>query len=512
MDKSLSLKDLSTRLLLDGLTEGWRHSHSGAALEFVSRWAAALKATFEVMGVGDDSLSFTLELGSIRLRGMNSKPCLLLADAEGESWLEELRRQTSPHQIPFILTLSDAAYERAKGALHGDLFLILSKEDILQIIENSDPLAALKQALVGRIPRRALVPYNILTPAEGNMFFGRSRELEHLHYDHFSSFAIAGPGRIGKTSLLRNYKTLKIRQGALRRSPLFFVSFYNCAPNEDSIARFLAMQIDSSKRSDRMTPDGLLDFLKYHANRYGAPLELLLDEVDEVCESNTFQALGAAARTGVCRLILSGRGSLLKMMLSRHSPLDCRLDLMRLEPLDEPAARALLMQPLRDMGFEVPEADALAEEIMSLTGLLPYLLQFVCRTLVNCALAEETNVISARHMEHIRGDFLTAQYFLKPLSELADPQTRLVALLMLARGQSTFTVQTVKEDVAEAGLKLDYQRAEEICNGLVINNVLSWKGTAYGVASKGLYYYAREFGYFDSALKEAIEAVKSSRH
>ncbi|HMG73142.1 MAG TPA: hypothetical protein VK582_06530 [Pyrinomonadaceae bacterium] len=216
----------------------------------------------------------------------------------------------TPASLPFILTLSEGCYRQAKQLLPNDRCLILNPDQIVQVLRNAARKLILEY-LLQQIPKARLSPYNLLRPAEGGMFFGRRTEVARLINDEATSFAIAGPGRIGKTSLLQRYLVEMVRRRDPRSRYRFLINFFDCNDTYgDTVARFIAMHIASSATSHRMTAGGLLNFLNYQSK--DAPLDLLLDEVDLVCDSDAFKALGAAARLGYCRLVLSGRGVLLK--------------------------------------------------------------------------------------------------------------------------------------------------------------------------------------------------------
>src|SRR5258708_3862555 len=126
------------------------------------------------------------------------------------------------------------------------------------------------------------------------------------------------------------------------------------------------MKIAPSSKSNKMTTDGLLKFLIYQSK--DGPLDLLLDEVDLVCETDAFKALGIAARADHCRLVLCGKEVLLRMALSEKFLLGCRLTLTQLEPLDEKAATELILRPLTDLGFKIAEQAKVMEGVLRLTG------------------------------------------------------------------------------------------------------------------------------------------------
>jgi hypothetical protein len=505
-------QDVSTGVLIGRLRDGWTAAHGGWAQELAQRWAAKTGAHAESLQVGENTCQFVARMPDLRLRGMDNVPCLILTGERKESQTQvaqEFWRQASlPRLLPFVFALSDSAESVTREVFPRECCLLLTCESVKGLLGAQEPQAGLKELLWQQIPRRRLNPYNLLVAAEGGMFFGRCQELDRLRHEDATSFAIAGPGRIGKTSLLTRYRREMLLTRDGRAKGRFQVSFFDCNPTPaNSVSRFLAMHIDSSKRSAEMTDAGLFNFLKYQCKTLGSPLDLLLDEVDLVCESAAFKALGAAARSGFCRLVLFGKGVLLKTILSESSLLGCRVELMHLGPLNPKASRDLILLPLRDLGFSLAEPEEFLDRVLRLTGCLPYLLQFYGQKLAQIAIEEKTDTISLQQVEALQADFVTAQYFVKPLNDLEDSEARLIGLSLLKEYRREYSIPLVQEISSRLGIDLDHKRATEICNDLVINNILAWKGSAYRIANEGLYLYARDMGYLSSALGELKHLV-----
>jgi hypothetical protein len=510
----MSSKEASKSNLIEVLANGWDPSYYRLVQELVMRWKNKFNTNTEIKYIGENELHFVTDLSDIRLRGMGEVECLLIggdnpsiAHAVQKFWKEE----KIPGRLPFVLTLSKLAYEQVQAVLPHERCLVLSAEQVQELLNATEPRQFLKRYIWQQIPKHRLIPYTILLPVEGAMFFGRHNDLDRLRNQEDVSFAIAGPSRIGKTSLVKQYKREMSREDNPQNPCRFYINLYDCKDKTpDGVARHIAMEVGPSSRSDKVTSDSLVHFLRYKRAMLDRPLDLLVDEVDEVCQGETFKALGAAARQGFCRLVLCGRGVLLKMALSTQSPLGCRLELIRLEPLDDKSARNLLLEPLADLGFSVDNPDRLVEHVFRLTGKLPHLLQFYGMKLANLATEEKTDTISMMHVDTLRWDFETAQYFTSPLlQDLADTETRLIALLLLKSGEQELKISLVRDIAAQQGLYLDHARTVDICNDLVINNVLAWHNGSFRIANEALAYYAHEMGYLDGALEEARRVAKS---
>jgi hypothetical protein len=509
--KDLSLNKITASALIDRLDEeGWSSTHDSLAQELVQRLASKLESHAEARECAENRLYFIMHLTDIRLRTMHEVPCLLMGDdADAHNALSEFwKRHNTPQYLPCVLTTSASSYEQAVSYLSNGRCFILSAEQIKLLLNADEPQQQLKHFIRQQVSRRTLIPYNIFKPAEGGMFFGREEELDRLEEEDSTSFSIAGPGRIGKTSLLENYRRRMLRSHNQRYLRVK-LSFYKSDPNPDAAARFLALEISPSRRSDRMTASGLVNFLRYMRTIHNKPLELLLDEVDEVCQGEAFKYLGEAAKMGLCRLVLSGKGILLRMMLSTSSPLDCRLELLQLGALHDYAARALLFKPLTDLGFQIRNEEQLIDDILRFTGRLPHLLQLVGKKLAELAIKEGTETITSDLLEQLKGDFLIAQLFIKSLNDLDDPESRLIGLSLVDEGLRNISIFNIQEIALRKGIQLDSKRVLEVCIDLVINNVLVWNNGSYRLANEGLPYYARQTEFLSSALSDAQDTVNA---
>jgi hypothetical protein len=499
--------------LIEALAKGWLAKYDAQANEFVHRWSDKLQTSAEVKSRANSSLRFTCDLSSIRLHGMTEVQCMLLGgeDASTVQAAREFKQRIGDSGgLPFVLAASQYAWERARENLPPGAYLLISPTELEELLKEQKPVAHLKELLRKQIPLRRLVPYNHLLSVEGGMFFGRRSESDKLYYENDVSFAIAGPGRIGKTSLVKQYLRRLIRLRDPQKPRTFLIDCYNCPKDPNIVARFLAMKMDASRRSYDVTANKLLDFLQYQRFQHGGPLNLLLDEVDNVCQSEAFSVLGEAAKLGHCRLILIGKGELLNAMLHNETQLKQRLQLLRLSPLDETDARSLLLEPLTDLGFRIEDPDKLVERIFRLTGRLPHLMQFFAKRLTEVAIDEERSEISAAQVEMLKWDFETAHFFLSPLEDkyLEDPEVRLIAFLLLKERPVDITPANVRSLARCWNLVFDEVHALKLCNELVIHNVLIWNRGAFQIANEALVDYARHFGILNGAIESAHRALQ----
>ncbi|NOT63837.1 MAG: hypothetical protein HOP19_26780 [Acidobacteria bacterium] len=506
----MSQQTSSIGQLIDHLSHGWKADYSGLTSEFTQLWQEKLNAKVESQVSGKNSLRFISDLSEIRLRGMNDVPCLLTAGDGAEDLRDFWRKSAGLGRLPLVIALSEHAYRQAEYLITDARGLLLSSIQTKQLLTAASSREFLIKQLNRQIPKQRLIPFDFLRPAEGGMFFGRGSELSRLLLEDQTSFAIAGPGKVGKSSLIKHYQRQAIRKRDPRGSYRYYIDFYDCQDTSpDGVARFFAMKIDPSKKSSRMLASGLLDFMKYQAFCHGGALDLLLDEVDEVCHGKAFYLLGEAAKEGYCRLVLGGKGMLLQTMLSDKSPLRSRLELIKLEPLDPDSARQLFLEPLQCLELKISDEGGLIKRIFSMTGRLPHLLQLFGKKLATLAIEGNISEITAQHVETLKWDFSVAQMFTDPLLRLADAEARLLGLLLIKDSRHEFSVPVIQQLAAPENLPSDLRKITKLCNDLVISNVLSWCGGKYCVANESLYSYASNLGLLaDEALDEARMAVR----
>jgi hypothetical protein len=481
--------------LLPHLSNGWLPEQHKYASEFVALWHRHLRVEGSVIQAGIDTLQFETVLSGVRLHGVHNVACLALG---GKTDLTQAVRAywhqvDAAERLVFFLCFTESAYASAKSAVRTQGVLCLTAAQVNEVLQAADARTMLVEHIRRQYPLRQLIPFNFTQPVNPHMFFGRQAELERLRYEPETSFAIAGPGRLGKTSLGKQFHYSLTQEQDARTRRKYHLDFYACEERTpDGVARYLAINIAPSKRSDRIRMEDLTGFLKYQAYKHHGPLELLLDEVDEVCHLRAFEVLTQAARDGLCRLVLCGRGNLFKAVTNEHAPLKGRVEIIRLKPLTEEEASALLCEPLADLGIRLEQPDKLMSQIFQLTGGLPHLLQFYGKRLAALAYQFGSSKVEPHDVEKIRGEFETAQIFIEQLESLPDDQTRRIAHYLITDGRRYFTVPMVQDIAKLHGWQVDYREALELCNLLVIHHVLAWGEEAYQLANRSLGYYARK--------------------
>ncbi|MEK7407040.1 MAG: hypothetical protein AAB225_18360, partial [Acidobacteriota bacterium] len=454
------------------------------------------------------------DLGAIRFAGMHDCACLLVTgsrESAGEVVGDFWRKVNTPGRAVIVIALSREAEEAAKSALPPGRATLLDRDAVATLLESSDPLPVIKEAIRRQVSLRRLIPFDTEHPVEHHMFCGRTKFLNRLLEEENVSYAIAGPGRIGKTSLMKRYLNLVLQRKDSSRASKFYIDLMRCADRTaDGLARFLAMQIESSRKVSRLTCDRLEPFLLYWKEHFARPVDLLLDETDDFVGLETFRYLGSAARKGLCRVVLGGRGNLLNTVLGKDSPLHHRIELLRLEPLTDTEAGMLLLRPFEDLGYPIIDRQRVLDHVARLTGKLPHLVQHYGRRLAEILADGASDVVNDPLVIRVRDEYDTAKIFADPIFEVKNPKTRLVALSLLGTGGRLLNLPQIQGVVHNHGLVLPLDELWEIVNELVVQNVLAWNNERFQIANESLAYYSHTQGFFSAAMREARTCLQKA--
>jgi AAA domain-containing protein len=494
---------------LSRLSAGWFPTPYPPLEEFLAVWKDEV-AQAVIQGRDRDALYFQASLPNSRLRGFGAIQCMAIGGAMPEipnRIHDFLRLRSGPGRILFLFCFSEAAEAAAEAIVHSERCIVWTRKRILEAWTSGRLLDACREIIRERVPLRMLMPYDITISARGPMFYGRDAELAKLLQEDGQSFAITGPGRIGKTSLVNRLEEELIARGNPESPAVFSIDFFECADKSDNgLARKIAMAMEPGRRADRTTANDLAGFIEYQKHRLGCNPTLIFDEVDEVCGSALFkEQLTVPARHEHARFILVGKSGLLRFTKDNSRAFSSRLRLVKLGEIDADAGRKLLYEPIRELGLEFENFDALFGLVERQTGRSPHMIQFYGQRLVELAAEEDTRRIQVRHAEQLKWDHQTACFFLSPLGDLEfHPAAHLIALALLKSGLNPITPVTIQDIGKLHGLSIAHSEAIEIGDILVIQNILLWaESGGYRLANAALPEYAGKMGYLTRGLADA---------
>lgn len=412
-----------TRAAINALSLGFGPEDGEEALyTILGKWEQEIGSVIEGPNRSDQVVSFVSEL-PLRVRGMGFVPVLWVGQdcANARQAITDIARgSASGRRIGVIVCMSDATFHRLRwsSTLPRGRCLLLSRQDLNQMLEHEDPLSQLRKCLLRQFPKGRLVPYSTAVPAVGSIFVGRQRELEMLIHEN-QDFTLCGPGGIGKTSLVRQMKHMMRWEGHPRHDRIVEVDLISCEGDLNHAAREIAWAISPTKFAHDITYHSLMSFfrrmrLKDLRFRDG-PIDLVIDEVDAVLSVDrrtqvssvkepTFyplmRTLMHARHLDLIRLIVIGRTETKTLICDPENPFvvqsqrgsqsPSRLKLMEVGPLADEDAKRLLLEPLRDLGYPVDsERDRLDSALAGCSG-VPYDVQDLGLDLINGMLANQT--------------------------------------------------------------------------------------------------------------------------
>ena len=280
---------------------------------------------------------------------------------------------------------------------------------------------AFARFILDRKQRSLQSPYSTQVPASGRMFYDREEAIAEITGTE-SSFAIVGPRRVGKSSLANevyNRLTHDRSRGITISGdpiPVFPIAFLDCldlspgneiweqlydqigATEKDRAAGRRHALTDVTKRKyRRLNP--YESFRKLTTEVYLRPY-IILDEVGRLLEYDKeeawsfFSQLSGWAKAVGATLILVGYFELFRALKDDTFPFYQTCQQILLPPLPQDAAKALVREPLEELGFAI-DSDAI-EFLCNITGGFPAQIHtvsaYIARRDVKCQIT--TDVVS----------------------------------------------------------------------------------------------------------------------
>jgi hypothetical protein len=491
------------------LITGWTANSKNSVI-FVERLISrALSTHVEMVEVGENYAVLRFSLDAIHFRHFHQIYCIVLGGPIPDRGVaSNLKYQWSGDDrfIMVVLPLDSWEPEFATTFSARTGFLMVCLEKLQEIGRSADPIGEFMELVLSRISRHRLNPFSTLAVPAKNMFFGREESLELLFQADATSWAVAGPGRIGKSSLIQHYIRLLRELDPVRKQTVFYTDFYYLDTiDEDAISRHIARAINDNRRAQEITLSTIKRFIMIESR--GRRLELLFDEVDRVCHTQAFLKLAELAKDGVCRLVFCGKAALYESLHNPEHQLHGRLQHLHLLPMSFEDSQRLFLLPLIDLGFRFTDEERIMHEIYRDTSGYPHLIQHLGSTIVRFAIEELRVVLDFEFVEKVRNHFDTAQFFVAPIHALGDDRLELIALSLLHDPIEQFTESHIRRTAEREGLQFDAKRISEVARSFYINNIVSWDGTYFRIATGGLRRFARKLGYFVPRLLELRKKV-----
>lgn len=256
----------------------------------------------------------------------------------------------------------------------------------------------LQQSVLRSIDLPSLNPFDWNSPCRDNMFFGRKDALDEILASPATSYAIVGPRRIGKTSLLKH-----LRKRLARFSGQTFIEL-DCSEihSYDEFRIKLARRI--SPKASMMVAEAVylpkarmmvakaehsLDYIIMNAaSSLGARYVIALDEFDHIVKlgdprfSELRAIIGSPRLHGRCRFIIAGYSALWDSLEDRNSYLYNLCRTITLGAFSHEEAHDFVRTTLGELGISVADSGAAIASLLMYSGRFPWLLQVLCSQII----------------------------------------------------------------------------------------------------------------------------------
>ncbi|MCX6854602.1 MAG: ATP-binding protein [Verrucomicrobia bacterium] len=382
--------------------------------------------------------------------------------------------------MPFIFTGDDETYRFICQRVGEHFCLVWAPDDIQSLLNASNPMSFLKQLIMKRFGLGMLHPFDHHHPISDCSFLGRRDVLQRIRANPRTNFALVGPSKIGKTSLVQRYlrpshlnRSLRLRQ--------FYVDLYTLPPTDHALARAVRMAVDASASAYYDEPENLANFLEKARLRFGT-LELIMDEADKHCHLDTMRRLIHLAQRDVCRLILVGRWRLMKEAVHTRDDNFSRLEPLVLEPLAMEEAISLLERPLTDLGLKLGTVRHELRTVINRLGRVPGHIQEF-----GCMLIEEITgnaaELTSDHIRRALSRVITSSRLVGLLDDLSSSSARAAALIMAMYAPAGGETDPLwlREEFSKFGILMRARDCMEVCDELVIHHLLGYQNGVYRI-------------------------------
>ena len=265
----------------------------------------------------------------------------------------------------------------------GSNLVVLGSGELRDLLLHPDPAAYLiKDLIAPQIGVEGLIPYETRGPVSARMFYGRAHDVRRVLGGLLGrsrrGYAVHGPRRIGKTSLLRRVEE------ELRRTGRAFPVLIDCSTLEGDLGWAVVSRLRGRGRLFYKT-QGLEACLRNVSSLKGVPVVLLLDEIDSILAAERqdnwplINSLRQSFNQDQCGVVVAGFRDLYDELHDQGSPLYNFLEPLALQKLPDGDARKLVEEPMQELRIEFEERAAFIDRVLELSGALPSQVQLFCR-------------------------------------------------------------------------------------------------------------------------------------
>jgi len=378
----------------------------------------------------------------------------------------------------------------------------VSKDDIKRIVFSEKARENFKYIILDRLSLTKVCPYQVVGP-ETTIFYGRNDIIQSISSAANTSYAVVGARKIGKSSLL-----LRIKENPPPQTEYIHMNMDMAFSGSGNYHTFLSsLEIEIEETLGEKVLFGLFSFSrKIHKlpviirqlSYAGRKLVFIFDEIDKLIEFDSkkghhlmsiFRSLSQAK---TCQFVFAGFKELYDQKRNMNHPLYNFCEEIRLTPLEEEAALALVTGPMESIGlhYHDPEDRKL---ILYYTACHPILVQFFCKQLIG-QVEQHKDVDQKRTI--FRAD-IEAVYslayekfiidevymFFKDLNNLERLILIVLAEKEIMSGQKISSAPEIKDWLSELGISISLEEIHKLLAYFVLRFILVEAGkTGYAFA------------------------------
>jgi photosystem II stability/assembly factor-like uncharacterized protein len=452
--------------------------------------AEALEMQKQTYQEGQSSYIWQVQASNLQLNLPTRFPMIFLADAvPSEETVRTLfdmvggLKESSYFALVIPLEFAASDHDIAddlkrviKAAPYAHDFVVLSNNDVIDILIAKSAERGLAEKIGGQIDLNFISPFIVNGPVPPQMFFGREKEIRQL-VDHASSrnFAIVGNRKIGKTSLLNRVENYLGQQS-------IYVLRMDCQTVRQPEDFYILFERVSNHPLIERTPDEFGITMMEISKVSQTPLVLMIDELDDLLdvESRNGESLISVwrqlANAGVCHFIFCGSKMLALQLRNSASamfnfPEQITLSYLRREETDE-----VISRPLETLGVVIQDKKVVLESVWDLTSGHPNVSQFVGRALVEAANRRKDRKIYPEDIEALWSDSIFIDFYFDTIWGRANPLEILITILATNNG---FTITEMENKLLQLGIILKNTELDQALAMLSTYSILDRKGKQY---------------------------------
>lgn len=332
-----------------------------------------------------------------------------LEDGTARALIEALHQEGQGPRQALVLDLTQNQDARRRLASMATVQIVtLSSDAIRDLLFADEPVRFLESVLVDQIPIVDLSPYQTASGVEqDSLFFGREKELQLMAARSLRSFLLVGARQMGKTSLLQ---ALARRLATRSNVNVRYLSLDRIGDLVGHMTRNLGQSADMNEAVSHPEPTAERDraeaFRRLAAGTREQPRLWLVDEADMFVKYDTAEGhvitsvMRQLTLDGLAYFVLAGYWELYAATAFDYQhPLLNFAELVRLDPLDEHAARQLATEPITALGLGWDSGETV-EYLVQGTGRRANFIVLACKGMLE-TMARESRVLTREQLGHV---------------------------------------------------------------------------------------------------------------